>query len=376
MPIRFRNVICTAGLLVCLLGISAAPLSAATPGCPDLSALQPTPAADSPRTPDQLEAERIVAQARAAMAAGVSDVVLTKAIAGYEEALRIDPGSAPAHLHLARAHLQSQRYLSVPVELAHARAFDHLAKGRALDPGNITGLHVLADEAFLRTLDYGCARRVLETALRLAPDDATTHRLLAELLSGMGEFALAFEHADRAVALSEGVARRNVLLNQGRPRFMAGQYDWVLDHYATYLQANPGASLAHFYRSLAFGAKGDVEQALVEAKLAMPQAPSGDAGGIAMLAMAYANAGREKEARALLGELLGRDTRGENVVEYRIAAVHEALGERDAALAWLDREIADRNGLGSWLLWLNQDPAWKDLRSDPRFKDIQRRSGW
>ena len=44
MPIRFRNVICTAGLLVCLLGISAPPLSAATPGCPDLSALQPTPA--------------------------------------------------------------------------------------------------------------------------------------------------------------------------------------------------------------------------------------------------------------------------------------------------------------------------------------------
>jgi tetratricopeptide (TPR) repeat protein len=365
-----------AALLACLLGATFAPLRAATAECPDLSALQPIPAATSPRTTAQLEADRIVAQVQAAITAGLSDIVLAKAIADYEEALRIDPGNAPAHLHLARAHLQSQRYLSVPVDRAHARAFEHLAKGRAIDPGNITGLQVLADEAFLRTLDYGCARRILDTAQRLAPDDATTHRLLAELLSGMGEFALAFEHADRALALSEGVTRRNILLNQGRPRYMAGQYDWVLDHYATFLAANPGAGLAHFYRSLAFGAKGDVEQALVEAKLAQPQAPVGDAGGIAMLAMAYANAGREKEARELLGELLGRDARGEHVVEYRIAAVYEALGERDAALDWLDREIADRNGLGSWLLWLNQDPAWKALRTDPRFEDIQRRSGW
>lgn len=95
-----------------------------------------------------------------------------------------------------------------------------------------------------------------------------------------------------------------------------------------------------------------------------------------MLAMAYAKAGRETEARALLAELLGRRARGEHVVEYRIAAVFEALGERDAAFDWLDREIADRDGYGSWLLWLNQDPAWKDLRADPRFTDIQRRSGW
>jgi tetratricopeptide (TPR) repeat protein len=365
-----------AALLACLLATPAAPLRAETSECPDLSALQPTRAANSPRTAAQREADRIVADAQAAIATGLSDVVLAKAIADYEEALRIDHGNAPAHLHLARAHLQSQRYLSVPVKLAHARAFEHLAKGRAIDPGNVTGLHLLADEAFLRTLDYGCARRILETALRLAPDDASTHRLLAELLSGMGEFALAFEHADRAVAVSEGVARRNILLNQGRPRYMAGQYDWVLDHYAKYLAANPGAGLAHFYRSLAFGAKGDVEQALVEAKLAQPQAPAGDAGGIAMLAMAHANAGREKEARELLAELLDRDARGEHVVEYRIAAVYEALGERDAALDWLDREIADRNGLGSWLLWLNQDPAWKALRTDPRFEDIQRRSGW
>jgi len=108
----------------------------------------------------------------------------------------------------------------------------------------------------------------METALRLGPKDVRTHVLYSELLSGMGEFDLAFEHADQAVTVSQGVARMGIVLNLGRPRFMARQFDWVLDHYASFLKDNPGAWLAHFYRSLAFGAKGNFEEALAEAKLA------------------------------------------------------------------------------------------------------------
>ncbi len=366
---------CAAALLFCLLATAAAQTPAAA-DCPDLSSLQPTPTAATGTTEQSLAAAKLVAEAQAATAAGMSDVTLAKAISLYEEAIRTDPRNAPAYAQLARAHLHSQRYLSVPKKLAHTRAFENLARGRELDPANVVGLHALMDQVFLRNRDYQCAKLILEAALRLEPKNVRTHVLYSELLSGMGKFDLAFEHADQAVALSEGVVRRGVVLNLGRPRFMAGQYDWVLDHYAAFLKDNPGASLAHFYRSLAFGAKGNFEEALVEAKLAQPAAPLGDAGGIAMLALAYANAGQQDRARELLAELLGRHARGENVVEYRIAAVFEALGERDVALQWLDKEIEDLSGVGSWLLWLNQDPVWKAMRQDLRFREIQRRAGW
>ena len=52
-----------------------------------------------------------------------------------------------------------------------------------------------------------------------------------------------------------------------------------------------------------------------------------------MIALAYANAGQKDKARELLNDLLERDARGEHVVEYRIAAVYEVLGERDEAFA-------------------------------------------
>jgi tetratricopeptide (TPR) repeat protein len=117
-------------------------------------------------------------------------------------------------------------------------------------------------------------------------------------------------------------------------------------------------------------------EALDEAHAYQAVDPARDAGGIGMIALAYANAGQKDKARKLLKDLLERDARGEHVVEYRVAAVYEALSERDQAIRWLNKDVDDRDGLGSWLLWLNYDPVWNRARKDPRFKAIQKRAGW
>ena len=195
----------------------------------------------------------------------------------------------------------------------------------------------------------------------------------SQLLSGMGQFDLAYQHADAAIANADADTRTFVSRNLGRPRYMAGQYDWVLTQY---MASERDAPLAHFYRSLAYGGLGKFQEALQEAMTYLSGDPARDAGGVGMVALAYANAGRIESARSLLRELLERDARGEHVVEYRIAAVYAVLGERDEAFRWLAKEIDDTDGLGSWLLWLNYDPVWKELRKDRRWKDIQRRAGW
>lgn len=364
-----------ATILVFCTGVANADERAGPPGCPDLSSLHASPEVNIGRNPEQIAADKLVAEAQA-ITRSMSDATVEKAISLYEQAIQLDPGNAPAHILLARAHLSSQRYLSVKKQDAHARAWKHLAKGRELDPSNIDGLYLLSDQVFLTNNEYQCAERILETALRLDPNNALTHYWYSELLAGIGEFDLAFQHTDKALALADPDTRDYLLRNTGRQRYMAGQYDWVLHHYANYLTAKPNYGLAHFYRSLAYGAKGEFDVALVEAKQAQPDAPKGDAGGIGMLALAYANAGQKEKARQLLGELLDRDARGEHVVEYRIAAVYEVLGERDLALQWLGREIDDRSGVFSWMVWLKHDPVWKSMRQDHRFKAILTRAGW
>ena len=258
-------------------------------------------------------------------------------------------------------------------ENSQARAWENLSKGRELDPSNIDGLHLLADQVMANNGDHKCAKKILEASLKIDPQNARSHHYYSQLLSGMGKFDLAFQYADKAIAFADADTRNFVLSNAGRPRYMAGQYDWVL---TKYLESTPNAPLAHFYRSLAFGAKGMFQEALVEAKKSQPAAPSGDAGGIGMLALAYANAGQKEKAREMLNELLQRDARGEHVVEYRIAAVYEVLGDRDEAFRWLGKDLEDRDGLGSWLVWLNYDPVWNAARKDSRWKDIKKRAGW
>ncbi len=365
---------CAALLLFFLIGVAAAKQTGPQ-DCPDLSSLQATSVVTRDPSPQQIAADKLVAEAQA-LTRTMSDVNLAKTIALYEQAIETDPQNAAAHIFLARAHKSSQRYLSVKKAVAQNRATEHFAKGRALEPGNIDGLYLLADQAFLANHDYRCAKRIFETALRLEPKNALTHYWYSELLAGIGEFDLAFEHSAKALSLADVDTRDYVMRNIGRQRYMAGQYDWVLAHYGNYLKAKPNFSLAHFYRSLAYGAKGEFDAALVEAKHAMPDAPKGDAGGIGMLALAYANAGEKDKAHELLQALLDRDTRGEHVVEYRIAAVFEVLGERDHALHWLDKDIDDRGGVYEWMLWLNHDPVWKAMWQDRRFKAIQQRAGW
>jgi len=360
------------GFAAMLLVSFVAPATAQQGGCPELMSLRPTAMSKTPKTADQLASDKLVAEGRAVMRTASAESV-AKAIAIFEEAVRTHPKDASAFIFLARAHAQSQRYMSVPKKIARARAWENLSKGRELDPANIDGLHLLADQVMTNNGDHKCAKKILEAALKIVPTNARSNHYYSQLLSGMGEFELAFQYADKAVAYADADTRNFVLSNAGRPRYMAGQYDWVL---TKYLESDPNAGLAHFYRSLAYGAKGMFQEALEEAKKYQAGDPARDAGGVGMIALAYANAGQKEKARELLNELLQRDARGEHVVEYRIAAVYEALGERDEAFRWLGKAIDDREGLGSWLLWIKYDPVWKEMRKDSRFKEAEKRAGW
>ena len=359
-------------MLVSFIGPATAQQDTFPVGCPSVTSLRATSMTKTPKTSEQIASEKLVAEGQAATRTFSGETV-AKAISLFEQAVRTDPKNAAAYVFLARAHMQSQRYMSVPKKIAQARAWENLSKGRELDPANIDGLHLLADQVIANNGDYKCAKKILEAALKSDPQNARSNHYYSQLLSGMGKFDLAFQYADKAIAVADADTRNFVLSNAGRPRYMAGQYDWVL---TKYLESNPNAPLAHFYRSLAFGAKGMFQEALDEAKKYQVGERGGDAGGIGMIALAYANAGQREKAHELLSELLQRDARGEHVVEYRIAAVYEVLGERDEAFRWLRKDIDDRDGIGSWLVWLNYDPVWKEMRKDPRFKDIQKRAGW
>jgi len=63
-------------------------------------------------------------------------------------------------------------------------------------------------------------------------------------------------------------------------------------------------------------------------------------------------------------------TKEEYVTPYGLALIFAGLNDREQAIYWLQKAYEDRS---HWLVWLNLDPRFDNVRSDPRFADLLRR---
>jgi thioredoxin-like negative regulator of GroEL len=89
------------------------------------------------------------------------------------------------------------------------------------------------------------------------------------------------------------------------------------------------------------------------------------------LAAAYARAGREGDARALLAEL-DAARQGESFNVVNAARVYAALGDSERALALLEQGADERQ---RDVLGIAHDPFLAALRGEPRFAQLVARMG-
>jgi Tetratricopeptide repeat len=92
---------------------------------------------------------------------------------------------------------------------------------------------------------------------------------------------------------------------------------------------------------------------------------------MSLLAHALAKGGKTAEARTVLEDVISLSER-RYVAGYSIANAFNGLGDREKALAWLERGFQEHDVR---LISLKVDPKWNNLRSEPRFQDLMRRVG-
>lgn len=364
-----------AALALGLWSSAAAQTPSPTPSpfvCPTLQ--PPRSPALTPATAPREASDRLVTVARK-LQGNPSRATILAAIDTLRQATALDPSNAMAFARLSAAYQSSSRYADVPPALARERSLAALSTAASLDPDSPYVLERLGDAAVYQMRDMSCARRMLEQAVRLAPTNASAQFAYAHLLGSAGDFKAAFAHMETGLANADTDARVALLLNSGRIHYMAREPEWVVRHYTDFIATYPDrASLAHFYRGLAYAELGRFDLSLSEQQLATPST-SGDAGGVANLARAYVLAGDTVTGRATLQVLLDRAARGEHVVHYQIATVYEALGEPDAVFRYLNIAFDREDGSAGWLLWLKLDPRWDRLRHDTRFAAITAKAG-
>ncbi len=292
-----------------------------------------------------------------------------KGIRLLEQATAIDPNYALAYVGLADAYRTSSA-ADVPPAVVMPKAQAAAAKAVQIDdrlPAAHAQLGILAG---WYEWDPAAAERHFQRALELDPDNAEAHLFLAHLRSNQGRHEEAIREAERALAIEPLNTRFNALTAQFLTH--AGRTDDALARLQATFAIDPNHVLAHIFASAAYSEKGQYAEAIAEAEKAVTVTRRTMAHPMRLLGYALAKSGNKAGARALLDELLAA-SQSRYVAPYGVALLYNALGDRDQALAWLERgyQAGDHK-----MNLLKVDPKWKNLHGAPRFEELVRRIGF
>ncbi len=286
---------------------------------------------------------------------------LERAIDYFQQSIAKDPNNARAWAGLADSYALLGGYLGVqrPEYAVRAKA----AALRALQVGpNLAETHT----AFaLITENYEWqwerAEEEYQRAIALNPSYATAHQWYAECLTWQGRFDEALRESDRARQLDP--LSLIIASDRGAIFYYSRQYDRAIEEFLRVREMDPDFPRSGII-ALAYAQKGMMQQALAS------MGPFSDASwSWAERAYLYGRAGRHAEAKNALNKLLEWRKR-EPVDIWFLAIAYIATGDKDQALAWLERAYQTQPNA---LTTLKVDPVYDPLRSDRRFQDLLRR---
>ena len=152
----------------------------------------------------------------------------------------------------------------------------------------------------------------------------------------------------------------------GNIHYLARQYEQAIAELKNTLELDQNYSTAHVYLGYAYAAKGMYGEAVAAYQKAIELSGQTTSRQI-FLGVAYAKTGELDKAQAILNQLQASK---EYVSPGELAIIYDALGLREQAFASLEKAHAAKD---LQLQYLSVDPAFDNLRSDPRFQDLLRR---
>ncbi len=294
-----------------------------------------------------------------------SEDAANKAIDFYRQALAVDPDYAEALAALARTYLylggngfDDQNEMVAKAEAAATRALQ-------LDDSN-PEVHLAMAGIKKATYDWAGADLEFKRAAELNPNLAAVHFSYSFFLITQGRADEAVRAAKRSRELDP--LRGNINLDMGYIYYFARQYDLAFEQYNTGVELRPDNGPAYYGRGFTYAALGRHNEALADYK--EMQRLSGEFTGLdCYIGVSLAKTGKVAEARAILQSL---ETGKKYVSPAELAILYTALGQRDKALASLERAFAERD---SQIQYLLIEPNYDGLRSEPRFAELVRKVG-
>jgi TolB-like protein len=279
-----------------------------------------------------------------------------RAIAHYDEAIRLDPDYALVYAERSEARiwigdLSGRGKTELPKARSDAERAVAIAPALAEAHAALGWLRFFAEWKFAEGLSE------LKRAQELSPANPTTNDLLARVIVYVGKLDEAERQARHAVELDplSGSAQFNL----ARVLWCEGKLDEADAVARKTAELTPAAASSHRWQVLIAIKRGDGETALREARLEADE-------NYRRFELALAHYARRDRAAAdaALAELIAESR---DIAAFQIAQVYAVRGETDKAFEWLQISF-DTHDTGTLAILV--DPLLHDLRDDPRYKAL------
>jgi TolB-like protein/Flp pilus assembly protein TadD len=292
---------------------------------------------------------------------------LKQAIEEFQKAIERDPNFALGYVGLADTYLLLQQYVGVPSSEAMPKARAAVDRALQIDD-SLAEAHASLALAYQFDWQWTQAEQEYRRAISLNPNYPTAHHwyctylyINRQLDNAEREIKRAQELDPLSPIISANLAIIFLLRNDTKAAIEQCQRIIALD---------PNHISGHDWLGWAYLKERRYPEAIAEREkvVELSQRSGPQLGGLGYV---YAMSGRRAEALAILSELEKRYDRRE-VIGQHLAAICYALGDKDQAFDWLEKDFEERS---AELQHIMERVQFEQIRHEPRGIDLIRRMG-
>ena len=296
-----------------------------------------------------------------------ADEGCTQAIAFFQQAVALDGRFAGAYAALGRAQVGAVNYSLIEPRATLESARRSALRALELDPTDSEAHLVLAEVGRTLEWDWAGAEKSYRRALAFNPSNVAVHRHYGLYLAARRRTAEAVAATAHAYDLDPLCIDVNTSV--AWVHYVGRDYVAAIARCRHTLDMDEGFVSARRLLAAALIQADRSHEAAVELRILADGRL--DPVTLAWLAHGFAATGDTARAGEILAQLehLARDR---YVSSCHMALAHTALGNRESALALLDRALVQR---GPAIINVGVDPRFESLGSDPRYQALVERLG-
>lgn len=210
-------------------------------------------------------------------------------------------------------------------------------------------------------------------AIELNPNFAAAHLWYSWLLLALNRRNEALEEIEKTMRIvQETDPHKLVAVHATRAQayYFGREFERAIEECEKALQLDPKHFMLHYILGRAYRRLGQGAKAIMQLKAAQKSSGEMPLAG-AVLGLAYAVSGRKDETQQVI-DAFNAAARKRYIPPTYFGILYAGLGDKDQALAWLEKAYEERADL---LTWLNVEPMMDEVRGDPRFLALIKRIG-